>query len=611
MKKLILLLLIVFSCATCVEDNPNMRFSTFEEETVSSFLEKHPEQFSTFFALLSRIGLRDLLHAYGQYTCFAPTNDAFDRFFNENHTSANEMTNEEVAEILNQHIIKRIIESKDFPSGAIYFPNLDDRYLNFSYVNNGTSIDIVINKKVTVTGLDIEVHNGVIHTVNTVIVPNKTRLPEIIAQTNRFSLFNEALIATGLADSLTRYRDENYEQYTISGFNPSHNNGTLHTPPTCLYGYTAFVESDSLYSAHGISNLDDMKRYAAEVYDRMYPEDANRKDITDRRNSLNRFVAYHLMDRMEAENEFIGESKEYLFIPNWPIYEYMEMMSPNTLMEVTNHSNQLTFNRLKNGSGIHIITPNIAAENGYVHEIDKILVYDQSVESDVLNKRIRMDALSMFPELTTNKLRYVIIGNRQSTRFNWTLPVGYLKGASWVEGEGKNMIISATNQAFNYMGDEYQFHNRWDFTLRIPPIPAGTYEVRIHYISWPERAVSQLYFDGHPCGIPLDMRFVPADPRIGWIADSETDDNGVENDKIMHNHGFMKGSDVDTDGGSNVARNDSHHIRRIVTTATFQKTEPHYFRAKCVLENRYEPGAWHMNYFEFMPISMLQTEDRH
>jgi uncharacterized surface protein with fasciclin (FAS1) repeats len=616
MKKIIFCSLLIFAICSCVNEDFDQRFSTFEEETVSSWLEKNSDQFSIFYNLMVRNGLRDLLNAYGEYTCFAPTNEAFDKFFESHNTTADKLTDAEVREIVYQHIIKRRIKSNDFPPGALFYPNLDDRYLVFTYESTSEELKIIINDKVRVLTIDNAVHNGVIHTVNTVIEPTKIRLPEIIAQHSEFSLFNEALVATGLADSLVLYRDEDYEQVLISGFNNSHNdghgNGTLISPQTHFYGYTAFIESDSLYAANGINSLDDMKHFAKEAYDKMYPEDANRTDITDRRNSLNRFIAYHLMDRMEAENEFIGPSKEKLIIPNFPIYEYREMMAPNTLMEVTNHSNQLTFNRLKNGTGVHIITPNITAENGLIHEIDKILLYDQSVESDVLNKRIRMDALSMFPELTTNKLRYIIIGDfNTQTRFNWVMPVGYLKGVTWLEGEGKNMMISATNCCHDYLGDEYQFHNKWDFTMRIPPIPAGTYEIRIHYIPWTERAVSQLYFDGRPCGIPLDMRFTATDSRIGWIADDNTEDDGVENDKMMHNRGYMKGSDVDSNGNGAVARQSSGHIRRIVTIATFDKTEPHYFRAKCVFDNPTADQAWHMNYFEFIPISQLQTEDRH
>ena len=29
-------------------------------------------------------------------------------------------------------------------------------------------------------------------------------------------------------------------------------------------------------------------------------------------------------------------------------------------------------------------------------------------------------------------------------------------------------------------------------------------------------------------------------PRVGWVKDDQTNDDGVENDKLMRNHGYMK-----------------------------------------------------------------------
>jgi uncharacterized surface protein with fasciclin (FAS1) repeats len=606
----------------CTDDNFDGRFSTFEEKTVATFLKDRPELFSTFTNLIDRVGLLDLLNAYGTYTCFAPTNEAFEEFFKRNEiTDTDKLTDDEVKEIVYQHIISRkILTSTDFPSGAIFFANLDNRFLVFSFNAKPDGLEVLINEKVRIIQLDNKVHNGIIHTVDRVIEPDRTRMAEVIASLPQFSLFHSALVETGLIDSMSLYRDDNYEAGKIAGFNSSHPvsdpdnpTGTIDIPNTRLFGYTAFIESDDTYSLNGISNLDDMKKYAAEIYDEMYPEDRNRTDPKDRRNSLNRFVAYHIMDRMQAENEFIGTSKEMFIQKGTPLYEYMEMMAPNTLMECTNYGGILTFNRHRDGSGIHIVRANIPAENGYVHEIDRILTYDKSVENDVLNKRIRMDALSMYPEMVTNKLRYQILGNpTDKTRLDWTFPVGYLKGVSWQEGEGKNMIISATNYFGAYLGDEFQFHKKWDFTMRLPPIPAGTYEVRLKYISWTYRAVSQLYFDGKPCGIPLDMRFDATNARIGWINDNETEDEGLENDKMMHNRGYMKGSDWNVMPESNnlVERNSAGHIRRIITTVTFDRTEPHYFRAKNVLESAAEM-SFHGNYFEFIPIHLLMDEDKH
>jgi hypothetical protein len=310
---------------------------------------------------------------------------------------------------------------------------------------------------------------------------------------------------------------------------------------------------------------------------------------------------------MQAENEFIGY-KQYFFTPGAIVYEYIEPLCPNTLMEVQTGN---LFNKKKDGTAIRIIRPNMAAENGVCHEIDRIMVYDRSIEEDVLNKRLRMSVLSMYPELITNKVRNMAgIDQIQGfVRQDYAFPAGYLKGVKFSEGEGLNPLFNSVS-AWDYMGEEMQAHRKWDFTLRLPPIPAGTYEIRFYYLTDSYRGISQMYIDGEPCGIPLDMRIVADNPKIGWIADEETEDNGVENDKMMHNRGYMKGTTTQWYYLETItARNLARCIRRVATTKTFHKMEPHYFRSKCVTEDS-RTSVFHLNYFEFVPVGLLQTEGR-
>ena len=52
---------------------------TFTGHTVASFLEENEETFSSFIDILKRGERFNLMRAYGQYTCFAPTNEAFEK----------------------------------------------------------------------------------------------------------------------------------------------------------------------------------------------------------------------------------------------------------------------------------------------------------------------------------------------------------------------------------------------------------------------------------------------------------------------------------------------------------------------------------------------------
>ncbi|HPL06058.1 MAG TPA: fasciclin domain-containing protein, partial [Bacteroidales bacterium] len=56
-------------------------YYTFKGETVVSYLENDPNQFSEFSAVLKHTGLDALLATYGTFTCFIPTNDAMRAYY--------------------------------------------------------------------------------------------------------------------------------------------------------------------------------------------------------------------------------------------------------------------------------------------------------------------------------------------------------------------------------------------------------------------------------------------------------------------------------------------------------------------------------------------------
>jgi hypothetical protein len=361
------------------------------------------------------------------------------------------------------------------------------------------------------------------------------------------------------------------------------------------------VESDSVYSANGIHSFDDLKAYAAGVYDRMYPENRNVTDITDRRNSLNRFVSYHLLDRLQADNEFINPMMEYCTVRGYPICEYIETMCPNTLMEVQTGN---LFNKQKDGTAIRIISPNRSAANGLLHEIDRIMVYDETVENDVLNKRIRMDFSSMLPELATNKLRG---NNNYGVDPHYYIPRDYTKFLTY--NEAGQCRLSGYRDWWAYQGDEIVLDGIYDCTVRIPPIPPGRYEIRFCYQANPRRGVAQFYFDNYPCNIPLNMSIDSSAPAVGWVSDESTEDGGIENDKMMRNRGYMKGPNTLLIlSQTQTARQWSECTRKILLTKTFEKMTPHTLRIKSVED--VVQRELELDYMEFVPTTYLVTEGR-
>ena len=92
------------------------------------------------------------------------------------------------------------------------------------------------------------------------------------------------------------------------------------------------------------------------------------------------------------------------------MYEYIETMCPNTLMEVRTirTSNEYNVFNMITGTGEAVrLTEDYDndAINGVYHEIDNILAYKKEFVGELTSKRIRMDVASFFPELANNNIR--------------------------------------------------------------------------------------------------------------------------------------------------------------------------------------------------------------
>ena len=117
----------------------------------------------------------------------------------------------------------------------------------------------------------------------------------------------------------------------------------------------------------------------------------------------------------------------------------------------------------------------------------------------------------------------------------------------------------------------------------------------------------QVYIDGKPEGKP----FGQPNEYTGRIEDSETYDNGLENDKQMRNLGWMKAPLVFVDGYYVPVRHNVNYIRKIVTKKYLDKGR-HKIRFRLVGEY----PVWHeLDYIEFVPLHIIsdptKPEDRH
>lgn len=134
-------------------------------QTIAAVAESESE-FSVLAVALEAAGLTDMLSEEGPFTVFAPTDDAFYSLpAGQLETLLQPENRDQLVALLTHHVVEGKVLSSDFRAGDI--PTVDDGIL-----------DVSLERNVNVDGAqvlesDIPASNGVIHAVDTVIVPNQ------------------------------------------------------------------------------------------------------------------------------------------------------------------------------------------------------------------------------------------------------------------------------------------------------------------------------------------------------------------------------------------------------------------------------------------------------
>lgn len=606
---------------SCIDDSPDI-ISTFTQEMMGEYLENNKENFSEFSRLMDTTEVMGLINAYGEYTLFAPTDAAMrDLYKSQGRSSLKDYPLDTLKKIAYDHLIKGyIITTNLFTDGLMPYLTMSDRYIETSSKAGSSQYLFFVNANSEILTKNIVVTNGVIHVINRVLVPSALTLPQAIASDSRFKLFNEALMKTGLVEKIKLTLDKSYDPKKFAYLDVNYHQGSGskdEIPSSRKYGFTAFMESDSTYNnVYNIHTFEDLKAYAeAHVYHED-PSDASVTDITDPRNSLNKFIAYHLVNKKLPYIKLIDMYDTDHMIKTYDMYEYIETMNPNTLIEVKKERGAATVNSTDNflnkspetGESVQIVNTykDKDAINGVYHEINKILIYDKRVAGEMSSKRIRIDAAAFFPEFTNNNMR---IYDKAVPR-SWVYPPGYIERLTCSETTYFS-YSNAYGGYLDYQGDEIFLKGLYDFKLVTPAIPAGTYEVRFSYQPTGARGAAQLYWDDVPCGIPLDLRIAANDPLVGFVVPGSDPEDplGLENDKMMRNRGYMKGPStykdvIDRWYGLKIARNSTASLRRILGTYTFKKSGTHTFTVKAV-----RSGQFMLDFLEFVPVEVIENEN--
>ena len=252
--------------------------------------------------------------------------------------------------------------------------------------------------------------------------------------------------------------------------------------------------------------------------------------------------------------------------------------------------------------------------NGILHTIDKILIYnEEEMSGNVIRERMRWDIMSIFPELTSNGVRWA----QQDTYTLTYIPDGFSSRLRVNNTDTHIYYLRPHSTGLggyvNFMGDELLVTGKYDFEYRLPHVPAVSYEIRFGFSQSDARGVAQFYLDGKICGIPVDMRNTAENQIvIGWFDESGMSEDEIkENDKAMRNSGFMKApASCHVTANKESMRESVLAIRKIVGTYRLDPGN-HWLRFKDVMENSTgKLNEFNQDYLEIVPTVVINDQTK-
>ena len=713
MRKLILsLTAFLFIICSCTEDIDTSARYVFSEYTVASYLEAHPD-YSQYVELTklvpvsgrSKSSVYQLLTARGNYTCFALTNEAIDKYLQDlveqgliSEPSWDAFTNPQKLDSIRKVVVlNTVIDGGDMESqrytidvittiangkenAEFPLPNIYDHKL---IVSKSKSDTIFLDKDCPMDPIDcdIPVINGIIHRLHKVIAPKDescARYLQIILDEKRegYLMFAKALQACGFMDTLSAVRDEAYEalyqqygdeldmkDYQSKGggdMSATAGDPDAHAPEHRKYGFTLFCETDEFWKSQGIepaeSNaVEKLQEWIAS--NNMFLSDGGYVVNTNYRspkNMLYQWVAYHVLPMRIPANKLVHHCNELGYSYSSPsrytipVMEWYPVFGGDRLLKIyeSPESNGIYLNSFperNNGitedghesycapekRGVLIQTNSEMAivsdiVNACIYPIDKPLAYNDVTRDDLSKERIRFDLFALFPEAITNGIRRADspLGKWQHVFVSLYNRYNYFDNMKVMNEETHFIHYNGYKTAWaNYSGDEDKAFGQFDIMFRLPPVPQrNTYEFRYKLLATAARGIVQVYFGSDPnnlpvAGIPINMTmnvydFFGEGATWGDLQDSGKDeDEIIDIDHKLRNHGLMKATRHETEMNSTTARAKSNCSRHIIVRQTLDPSETYYVRFKSVQPDLSRPELY-LDYFEYCPKEIYDSPEK-
>ena len=302
--------------------------ATTSDVNIYDYLVKHPEQFSEFAKMIDKAGYSSFLNAYGAYTLFAPTNDGVKALLQEaGKASVDAYTQPELQTIVKLHLIQDTIGTSSFTDGKLPKVTMLGQYLLTGVTNVNGSSSYIINRQALVVQPNIRLSNGNIHALDHVLKPATKTVAQTIEANPNFSIFTQALKATGYYDSLN----------------------IVNNADTTRRFLTVTAETNKALADSGITSFAALKA--------RYSKTGNPLNAND---SLHMYVAYHIF----TDARYLADIVSTVSIPT---LQPLEVVTPKLDGEAVLLNDILFNGKHELGVELERTASDVTASNGVVH----------------------------------------------------------------------------------------------------------------------------------------------------------------------------------------------------------------------------------------------------
>lgn len=309
-------------------------YATTTDVNMTAYLDKYPEKFSEWRKILDLTGNASFLSAYGAYTMFVPTNEAIKLYLTDNgKTSVDQLNLADLKDMVRFHLLSDTIRSTAFTDGKLPSLTMFGQYLITGSKNVGGITTTIINRQASLLEKDIKVRNGLIYVIDHVLQPAKFSVAQFIENDPKYSIFTQALKATGFYDTLNIL--------------PANN------PIDKLKFLTILAETDSVLNVAGFKSYADLKA--------KYSNTGDPKNVMD---GLHGWMAYHILYDAKYLADIVSSSSQTTLAP-------LEILT-TILRKDTILINDVTFLGVHEiGSQLNRSTSDNSATNGVVNNVLK------------------------------------------------------------------------------------------------------------------------------------------------------------------------------------------------------------------------------------------------